>query len=216
MTNRRAHNFKDLSGQRFGKLIVLKYVGNNRYQQSLWECLCDCGSVVTVNRVGLKSGGTKSCGCIKSNMVREKYTIHGMASSANRHRLYKIWARMLQRCNNPKNKGYKDYGGRGITVCDEWQKFEPFMKWAFDNGYKDSLEIDRRDNNKGYSPENCRFVTRSQNMLNTRYNRLVTINGETKPATTWARIAEIKKSTFFARLGYGWEGEDLLRSPAIK
>jgi hypothetical protein len=140
---------KDLTGKRFSKLTVLEFVGV-RYHEAQWLCECDCGNKTTVSGHALRRGTTKSCGCYKLEYV----TKHGMKYT----RLYEKWNHMLERCRNPKNPSYKRYGGRGISVCDEWKEsFENFRDWALNNGYDDSLSIDRIDVNGNYCTENCKF-----------------------------------------------------------
>ena len=129
-------------------------------------------------------------------------------------RLQGIRACMMQRCYNPKNKGYHNYGGRGITVCEEWSTdSKAFIEWALANGYQEGLSIDRIDNNKGYSPENCRWATRKQQQNNTRKNVRVTINGETHTYAEWAEILGVDKNRFHHRLKYGWNLERVLSEP---
>lgn len=158
--NQPAINRRDLTGQVFGRLTV-KGRAETKKGKSYWNCLCQCGNTKTVIQASLTRGLTKSCGCLH----REVSTKHGYSD----HRLKSVYQGMKQRCNNPNDTRFPDYGGRGITVCDEWQKdMTPFIEWMLSNGWKEGLEIDRRDNDKGYSPENCRIVTRYQNTRNTR------------------------------------------------
>jgi hypothetical protein len=130
-------------------------------------------------------------------------------------RIYGIWEKMLQRCYNENSHAYFRYGGRGISVCKEWHKFEPFFDWATQNGYKKCLSIDRKDNDGNYEPSNCRWATPQQQANNTRKNRLITFEGRTQTMIQWAREKGIKQSTLSMRINkYGWSAEKALRKGA--
>lgn len=157
---------KDLTGQRFGRLVVVERAGSDTKGNAMWKCQCDCGEVRVVNSRNLLSGNSKSCGCLKTDQVVLRNIIHGKRKS----RLYPIWKAMNERCRNPNVHNYHRYGGRGITVCEEWKTdFQAFYSWAMANGYDENAPvgkctIDRIDNDKGYSPDNCRWVdTKTQN-----------------------------------------------------
>lgn len=158
----------DLTGKRFGRLVVICRAGKGKGWQSLWLCRCDCGSFVVVRHSSLTSGNTKSCGCYHRDYTAITHTKHGHFGD----RLYFVWNTMKGRCNNPNNQKYKDYGGRGIKVCDEWANdFMSFYIWAMNNGYDPDAPygvttIDRIDVNGDYCPDNCQWVdmkTQSQN-----------------------------------------------------
>lgn len=156
---------KNVEGMRFGHLVAIKRTEKkgDTYQ---WLCKCDCGNMTEVLVSNLTSGSTKSCGCMRKPPVMRK---HGFLSRGKRpEKLYGVWVSMKQRCFNPNDVNFFRYGGRGISVCEEWKDdYEAFRNWALANGYKQGLELDRKDNDKGYSPENCRFVTHRENLLNT-------------------------------------------------
>ena len=164
---------KDLTGQRFGRLVVIERAGSDRYNHAMWKCCCDCGCVLVVCSGNLLRGLTKSCGCLKLESIQKRNTVHGK----RKNRLYLVWINMKKRCSNPIVHNFHRYGGRGITVCDEWiNDFQSFYDWAMANGYDENAPygqctIDRIDNDKGYGPDNCRWVdiaTQNRNKSNSR------------------------------------------------
>jgi hypothetical protein len=166
--------FTDYTGQKFGRLTILAYVGKYKNGEYIVKCLCDCGNEKTVRLSHIKSGAIISCGCFHKDTVSErnkKYTTatHGETNT----RLYNIWTNMKQRCYNVKHKAYPNYGSRGITVCNEWlHNYIAFRDWAMENGYRDDLTIDRIDNDEGYSPNNCRWATMIEQAQNKRPRKL--------------------------------------------
>lgn len=200
----------DLTGRRFGRLVVLGIAGRTtgKHKEILWACKCDCGNSASVNGQRLRNGETTSCGCYHRERVHEMSKTHGETKS----RLYSIWKAMKRRCYGVNTKVYYRYGGRGITVCDEWRNdFVAFKTWALATGYQDGLTLDRIDNDKGYSPENCRWASYKEQANNTRRNHLVTCRGETHTIAEWAVMRGINDQTLRNRLGrYGWSVERAL------
>ena len=197
----------DYSGHRFGRLVAVVPVGRNRWRNVLWRCKCDCGNLTVVSSSDIKR--TSSCGCIHSEITSERTKTHGESHT----KLYKIWAAMKQRCRNPNNKRYADYGGRGIDLCDRWMDYPEFAEWARQNGYKAGVDIDRRDNGRGYSPENCRFVTRTQNCRNKRDNVFLEFRGDRKTIAEWAEVAMLPQKLIQGRKRRGWSDEETLALP---
>lgn len=146
-------SFKDLSGRKFGRLTVIKY-SHTENRQIKWECLCSCGKVKNVCACNLLNGSSKSCGCLNRELTKERSTIHGKSRS----RIYRIWRNMQTRCENKKHLQFKNYGGRGISVCLAWHNSMAFIQWAMSHGYKDDLTIDRINNDGNYEPANCHWI----------------------------------------------------------
>lgn len=206
----------DLTGQKFGRLTVIKRDGKNKKRQALWLCQCDCGNLARTTTYLLKSGKTKSCGCLQKEIASKiGFKIlfkEGQMKNKKYQRIRKILNSMRSRCYNPKNNRYKNYGGRGINICSEWdneQGIKNFYKWAINNGYQDNLSIDRIDNNGDYEPNNCRWVTNKEQANNRRTNRLITYNEETHTLAEWSRILNIKYSVLQSRLdNHNWTIEE--------
>lgn len=181
-----AHTFKDLTGKRFGDLVVDSYVGISSHLDSIWKCKCDCGSEVNVTAHRLNNGDVTHCGC------KTLFEKHGMSDQ----QIYYIWKSMRSRCNRTTDHDYKDYGGRGIKVCEEWNN--SFMAFYNDMSdvYKEGLELDRIDNDLGYFKENCHWVTRKENVLNRRNTVYIhgTIWGDI-PLKTYSEKCNVKYNT---------------------
>jgi len=205
---------RDLKGQRFGRLVVLYDTGERKHRNVVWHCRCDCGTEVDVIGRNLTSGRTKSCGCYHRERVAEVHTVHGMSRKRKRHPIYGTWHAMLQRCENPNDHSYKDYGGRGITVCDEWHDSVIFINWALASGWREGLTLDRIDNDGNYESSNCRWITRKENSRNKRNNHLITFNGKTQTMAQWAEEVNIPYHTLKYRIGrYHWPIERALTEP---
>jgi len=164
----------NLIGQRFGRLVVTKRARNDRHNQTRWVCVCECGTVKKVTSGMLRNGHARSCGCLNREMTAARFTKHGAARQGARSVEYGVWCHLRERCNNPRHSEYKNYGGRGIRVADRWLVGEdgkhPFICFLEDVGRRPrrGLSIDRRNNDLGYSKENCRWATRRQQNSNTR------------------------------------------------
>lgn len=203
--------FVDLTGRHFGRLTVMERSKNNKHNCVTWLCRCECGKTIVTRGDSLNSGRTLSCGCLSAEKTAQRNYKHGGIKT----RLYHIWSAMIERCHNPNHKSYKNYGGRGVTVCDSWRtNFAIFQTWALVNGYRDGLTIDRINNNNSYNPDNCRWITHKDQQYNKRDNHLITFNGETHTLTEWAEITGINRNTLSARLNkLGWSAEKALTTP---
>lgn len=194
----------DLIGKKFGRLTVIRECGNDKHGKSIWECICDCGNHIFPVGSNLVRGKIKSCGCLRNEKSSKRFRKHGMRNT----RLYKKWQGMIRRCNEKSNKSYKHYGYRGIKVCDEWSGsngFENFAKWAFENGYDENAPtgmytIERKDVNGDYCPENCCWISLSDQSR----NKTTTIRfSKDKIAIDVARENHVKPSTMYGRLRRG-------------
>lgn len=205
------HIYEDLTGRKFGRLTVIEYKGQKKDHIVLWLCKCECGNERIIPTSHLKNGHTISCGCFQKEKAKQAKTTHGLRKT----RLYEIWNGVLQRCYNPNRAKYKNYGGRGITVCEEWRDdFKAFYDWAMSNGYRDDLTIDRIDNNGDYEPSNCRWVTVQEQAYNKSTSRFITYKGETKTIGEWAKIAGLKTTTLWVRLNkLNWSVEKAIETP---
>ena len=198
--------FHDLTGQRFGQLLVIeraedKTTGSK--PKTMWRCLCDCGKETVVWGSSLTQGTTVSCGCKKRK--------HGFA---NKERLYETWQNMKRRCNNPRNNRYKQYGARGIKVCAEWEHdYVAFRNWAMSNGYADDLTIARIDVDKGYSPNNCRWVGAKIQANNMTRNRFITFRGKTMTLSQWAEELGLSYGVINHRIQRGWDMDRIANTP---
>ena len=193
----------DITGNNYGRLTVIEPAGKEGTGAALWKCRCECGNEIITRGASLKSGHTKSCGCYKSD-------IHSTHRKKNT-RLYEIWRGMKKRCGLDTLHNYDAYGGRGITICDEWKNdFMSFYTWAMENGYQEHLTLDRKDNNGNYEPSNCKWSTVEEQANNRRSNRLITANGETHTIAEWARITGLTRRKIIYRIEKGLSPEKAL------
>lgn len=197
-------------GQKFGRLTVIEELPERKNRNKVYKCLCDCGKYTDVIGYHLRSGKTKSCGCLKAINGKKQCELritHGKTHT----RLYIIFKNMKTRCYNKHFKKYKYYGGRGIVVCDEWlNDFMAFYNWSMNNGYNDSLTIDRIDVNGNYEPSNCRWITMKEQLNNTSQNVYLTYNNKTKTMSEWAEDLNLNYGTIQSRHYRGWSDKECL------
>lgn len=208
----------DLSGKRFHRLTVLREDGRI-HGRPAFVCRCDCGNVVRTNASELNASRVQSCGCLQrekaSQCLSAMKTTHGKSNS----RLYAIWSSMKLRCLNRNCKEYRLYGGRGISICEEWlNDFYAFYTWAFQTGYEEDAPrgqctIDRIDVDGDYCPENCRWVTQIEQCNNRQKNRYVEVAGQCKTIAEWARVTGIPYRTIWDRLKSGWSPSQAVSQP---
>ena len=201
---RHKSQYLDLTGKRFGRLVVKSY-SHKKNKYNYWNCICDCGNSVIVSSGCLLSGTTLSCKCQrKENMLKSR-----LKHDSSKTRLYHIYNGMKKRCYDTKDINYKRYGERGIVICDEWldkeNGFQNFKNWALSNGYSDNLSIDRIDNNGNYEPSNCRWANDKTQCRNRRSNRLITYNNQTKCISEWSEIFDIPAGKIWYRLSHGYD-----------
>lgn len=190
---------RDLTGQTFGKLTVLRRSDNSTGGRVRWLCQCECGNTTVVTRDKLTRRSTVSCGCWRNRRNGESKT-----------RLYRIWYGMHDRCENPKYDHFDRYGGRGIIVCSEWADFDAFKTWALSNGYADDLSIDRIDGDGNYEPGNCRFATQREQMRNVSSNHIVKYQGRNYSCAEFAEFLNVKPHTVYQQLNkLGWSPEKI-------
>jgi len=202
----------DITHQRFGRLVAVEYLGLSR-----WRCLCACGGERIVTGNVLRSGKSKSCGCLRIEMGKARGAAsrrHGEGSNGKETPEYAAWGQMKNRCLNPKNDSYRYYGARGIKVCDRWMVYENFLA---DMGRRPSVlhSIDRIDVHGNYEPGNCRWATSIEQNRNTTFNRRIAARGETKTLAEWLEIVGLRRETFYQRLRRGMSEEEALFTPRI-
>lgn len=210
--NTRRHPlFIDLTGQRFGRLVVLSWSGFHG-GRSMWRCTCDCGVTKDVIGVDMRKGRTNSCGCLREESRTRNHRSHGMADSPE----YAAWHAMRTRCTNPNCREWQYYGARGIRVCARWaESFEVFYS---DMGPRpsSSYSIDRIDVNGHYEPSNCRWATMNTQQSNKRSNTMLTYQGRTQHLAAWARELGFAETTIIHRRSLGWSDDKVLGTPSRK
>jgi hypothetical protein len=196
--------FRDLTGERFGRLLVIERNGYNKHHQLLWLCQCDCGNYKNTLGFVLGRGECESCGCLKKESIAKVNYKHGKSQDG----IYRIWRSMIDRCHSPTNHAYDRYGNRGIRVCQRWHDFEKFYA---DMGDKPKgMSLERINNNKGYSPENVRWASSKDQANNTRSNVILELHGKKQTMQQWCDELGLKIGTVWARLNRGWTVEKTL------
>jgi hypothetical protein len=202
LTEREKLKQKQTIGKKFGRLTVVEFIRKGKNYHRHYKCKCDCGKMLIVDENNLKRGMTKSCGClsVEKLIYRNKFSPRKDGHKYNDYSLYGVWKGIRKRCLSKTEPAYKDYGGRGITICDEWKDDYPaFLEWAKSVGFKKGLSIDRIDNNGNYCPENCRFVDLFTQANNKRNNIVFTINGITDTLPNFARKFNLNPKMLYAR-----------------
>lgn len=207
----------DMTGKKYGKLTVLYYVFTKN-RKAFFNCKCECGNICTISGTNLRTGKTKSCGCLqklKANEIIKNVNTSGKRGVYIKHgfrykKIYKHWCKMKSRCYNKNSDNFKYYGGRGITVCEEWKNsFTKFKEWAMQNGYKDNLTLDRIDVNGNYEPSNCRWVNFTYQIRNRRNTIKIIYNNEVKPLSEWCEKYNINYKLAYSRYKKNWSFEKI-------
>lgn len=212
--------FIDLAGKRFGRLIVIERDENDKYGNLMWLCKCDCGNVVTVRGNHLKHGQTQSCGCLQAEKSKERIIEYNYVHGKRGTRIYGSWKSIKDRCLNCNSSAFHNYGGRGITICDEWKNdFQAFYDYVSqlphfgEKGYT----LDRINNDRNYEPGNVKWSTEKEQANNRRTNVLITFNNETHTLQQWSEITGINKNVLSDRMNkLHWSVEKALMTPVRK
>lgn len=181
----------------------------------MWEFECGCGKRFVARLAAVKNGHTKSCGCLLSENLIRRNTVHGYANRGKQSHIYKVWKSMRKRCNNPRSKDFRLYGGKGVKVCARWQDFKLFHD-DMASSYRPGLEIERLDSNGDYCPENCKWATEREQSLNTNRARLITFRGETLNVSLWAERFGMDYDLLWQRLNAGWPMEKAISLPSLR
>lgn len=208
---------KELLNQQFGDLTVTQKL-DSRKGHMHWLCRCKCGKIAEVSTGNLNSGHTKSCGCLQKKRSAEIKMVHGLYKDATgkRTKLYHVWGGMKERCFNQNHQAYKDYGRRGITVCEEWLEYAVFHDWAMKSGYKQGLSIERINNDGNYEPANCEWIPRLHQAANRRNVRMITHDDVTLTASEWGKRLNLNPKNILNRLRRGWSVEEALTNSIEK
>lgn len=207
---------KEMTGQRFGRVVVVHFDRIDKYRQARWLCRCDCGTEFATKGASLRQGDTQSCGCLRRDIVASQIKSRSTTHAMSRTKEYRCWCHMIGRCCNAKDKAFSGYGGRGITVCNEWRNsFDAFFA---DMGLAPSPRhsIERDDVNGDYCKANCRWATQLEQARNTRLNVVLTHNGLSKPISEWVGLVGIKAGTIYSRIERGWShSRALTEAPVV-
>ena len=186
-------------GEQYGMLKIMTICGNDSSGRITGICRCACGNEKQLPLCNVVSGRIKSCGCLKHGHP------HNFKTGESKTRLYRIWEGICARCTKPSQKSYRDYGARGISICDSWEKYDAFKKWAISSGYKNPLTIERVNVNDGYGPDNCIWISKGEQQLNKRNNHMINHNGVTKCLKLWANDIGLSSGALHGRLKRGWD-----------
>jgi hypothetical protein len=205
---------EDITGKKFGHLTTIKYIKNNKHGRAIWLFECDCENKTKKELAiaDIKYAGTQSCGCLHKKRAKECNTKHGLSNN----RIYDIWLHMKQRCYDKNYPKYKDWGGRGIKICNEWLEedgFKRFYEWSIKNGYQDNLTINRKNNDKDYTQTNCNWATRIEQANNRRNNHKIFYKGKMQTLAQWEKEYGLREKLLYERLSYGWSTEEALTTP---
>lgn len=190
----------DMVGYRFYRLCVIEEMGSDHRREKQWKCLCDCGKEIVATGYNLRSGNTKSCGCYNIDRIVQRSRQHGLSKT----RMFKIWAGVRKRCNNPNTKSYNHYGGRGIKMCESWDTYVNFFN-DMKEGYRDDLTLERIDPNGNYEKSNCRWASSKEQARNKRNSNYITIGEESLTAAEWSERSGTMSSTILWRVKNGWD-----------